>query len=85
MNSNQLDGTMKDAAGKVQDAVGGLTGDVELQAEGKARQLAGGGNLQARHEADRGGNFVAWQCAATEFENVVLDLKLSARLFASRS
>jgi uncharacterized protein YjbJ (UPF0337 family) len=41
MNSNQLDGTMKDAAGKVQDAVGGLTGDLDLQAEGKARQLAG--------------------------------------------
>jgi uncharacterized protein YjbJ (UPF0337 family) len=41
MNSNQLDGTLKDAAGKVQDAVGGLTGDLDLQAEGKARQLAG--------------------------------------------
>ena len=41
MNSNQLDGTMKEAAGKVQDAVGGLTGDLDLQTEGKARQLAG--------------------------------------------
>ncbi|MGF6571154.1 Uncharacterized conserved protein YjbJ, UPF0337 family [Paraburkholderia fungorum] len=41
MNTNQLDGTLKDAAGKVQDAVGGLTGDLDLQAEGKARQLAG--------------------------------------------
>lgn len=41
MNSNQLDGTLKDAAGKVQDAVGGLTGDLDLQAEGKARQIAG--------------------------------------------
>ena len=41
MDTNQLDGTLKDAAGKVQDAVGGLNGDLELQAEGKARQLAG--------------------------------------------
>lgn len=41
MNSNQLEGTLKDAAGKVQDAAGGLTGDVGLQGEGKVRQLAG--------------------------------------------
>lgn len=41
MNSNQVEGTVKDAAGKVQDAVGGLTGDAALQAEGKVRQLAG--------------------------------------------
>jgi uncharacterized protein YjbJ (UPF0337 family) len=41
MNTNQLDGTLKDAAGKVQDAVGGLTGDPGLQAEGKIRQLSG--------------------------------------------
>lgn len=41
MNTNQLDGTLKDAAGKVQDAVGGLTGDLDLQAEGKVRQMAG--------------------------------------------
>lgn len=41
MNSNQLDGTLNEAAGKVQDAVGGLTGDLDLQAEGKVRQLAG--------------------------------------------
>jgi uncharacterized protein YjbJ (UPF0337 family) len=40
-NSNRLDGTFNDAAGKVQDAVGGLTGDLDLQAEGKLRQLAG--------------------------------------------
>ena len=46
-NSNQLDGTFNDAAGKVQDAVGGLTGDADLQAEGKLRQLAG--KAQARY------------------------------------
>jgi uncharacterized protein YjbJ (UPF0337 family) len=41
MNADQLDGTLKNAAGKVQDAVGGLTGDLDLQAEGKVRQLSG--------------------------------------------
>jgi uncharacterized protein YjbJ (UPF0337 family) len=41
MNTSQIEGTVKDAAGKVQDAVGGLTGDAQLQAEGKVRQLAG--------------------------------------------
>ena len=47
MNSNQLDGTLNDAAGKVQDAAGGLTGDLDLQAEGKARQVAG--KVQAKY------------------------------------
>jgi uncharacterized protein YjbJ (UPF0337 family) len=41
MNSSQFEGSVKDVAGKVQDAVGGLTGDLDLQAEGKVRQLAG--------------------------------------------
>jgi uncharacterized protein YjbJ (UPF0337 family) len=41
MNTNQLEGTLNDATGKVQDALGGLTGDLDLQAEGKARRLAG--------------------------------------------
>lgn len=41
MNSNQLEGTLNNAAGKVQDAAGGLTGDLGLQGEGKVRQLAG--------------------------------------------
>ncbi|MFL9965242.1 CsbD family protein [Paraburkholderia sediminicola] len=40
-NSNQFDGTVNEAAGKVQDALGGLTGDLGLQAEGKLRQQAG--------------------------------------------
>ena len=38
---DQIKGTFQDVAGKVQDAVGGATGDGELQAEGKVRQVAG--------------------------------------------
>jgi uncharacterized protein YjbJ (UPF0337 family) len=34
-------GTIEDVAGKVQDAVGGATGDAGMQAEGKIRQAAG--------------------------------------------
>ena len=38
---NSLEGKIKHAAGHVKDAVGGLTGDKSLQAEGKVDQLKG--------------------------------------------
>lgn len=41
---NSLKGKLTDAAGRVKDALGGLTGDTSLQAEGKVDQLKG--NLQ---------------------------------------
>lgn len=41
MNENRVEGAFQNVAGKVQDAVGGLTGDSRTQAEGKARQVAG--------------------------------------------
>ncbi|KQP45105.1 CsbD family protein [Pseudorhodoferax sp. Leaf274] len=37
----QAEGTLHKIAGRVQDAVGGATGDRSLQLEGKARQAAG--------------------------------------------
>ena len=37
----KAEGTLQNIAGHVQDAVGGATGDTSIQAEGKARQLAG--------------------------------------------
>ncbi|RZL45105.1 MAG: CsbD family protein [Variovorax sp.] len=37
----KTEGTLQNIAGRVQDAVGGATGDTSVQAEGKARQLAG--------------------------------------------
>jgi uncharacterized protein YjbJ (UPF0337 family) len=38
---NSLKGNLSDLKGKVKDAVGGLTGDSSLQAEGKVDQLKG--------------------------------------------
>lgn len=41
MNSNQIKGAAKDAAGKIQRKVGEATGDSGQQAKGAARQVAG--------------------------------------------
>jgi uncharacterized protein YjbJ (UPF0337 family) len=41
VDENEVEGTVRDLGGKVQDAVGGLTGDPELQAQGKWNQAAG--------------------------------------------
>jgi uncharacterized protein YjbJ (UPF0337 family) len=38
---NSIEGKIKHAAGHVKDAIGGLTGDKSLQAEGKVDQLKG--------------------------------------------
>ena len=41
MDSSQVEGTAQDLGGKAKDAIGGLTGDTSLQAEGKADQGIG--------------------------------------------
>ena len=41
MNTNQVKGAVKDAAGKVQRTAGELTGSVSQQAKGAAKQIAG--------------------------------------------
>lgn len=41
MNKNQVKGTVKDIAGKVQEEVGKLAGNKEQQAKGLQKQLAG--------------------------------------------
>jgi uncharacterized protein YjbJ (UPF0337 family) len=41
VDENEVEGTIRDLGGKVQDAVGGLTGDTETQAKGKLNQAAG--------------------------------------------
>ena len=41
MNSDQVKGSLKDAAGKVQQKAGELTGSKEHQAKGLARQAEG--------------------------------------------
>jgi uncharacterized protein YjbJ (UPF0337 family) len=41
MDENRFEGAARNFGGKVQDAVGGLTGDAETQARGKVNQAAG--------------------------------------------
>jgi len=41
VDENEVEGTIRDLGGKVQDAVGGLTGDAKTQAEGKINQAYG--------------------------------------------
>jgi uncharacterized protein YjbJ (UPF0337 family) len=41
MDENRIEGAARDLGGKVQDAVGGLTGDAATQARGKVNQAAG--------------------------------------------
>jgi uncharacterized protein YjbJ (UPF0337 family) len=41
MVQDQVEGAAQTVVGRVQDAVGGLTGDASLQAEGKVRQTLG--------------------------------------------
>ena len=59
MNRDQVKGTVKDTAGKIQRKVGELTGNENQQAKGTARQVEGKiqkgvGNVeQALDKADR--------------------------------
>jgi uncharacterized protein YjbJ (UPF0337 family) len=46
MDENEIEGAAKDATGKIKDGIGGLTGDPNLQVEGKIDQAAG--KLQGR-------------------------------------
>lgn len=41
VDENTIEGAARDFGGKVQDAVGGLTGDSETQARGKVNQAKG--------------------------------------------
>jgi uncharacterized protein YjbJ (UPF0337 family) len=41
MNSNQVKGTAKDIAGKVQEKVGEITGSADQQVKGTAKQVEG--------------------------------------------
>jgi uncharacterized protein YjbJ (UPF0337 family) len=41
MDVNRLKGTARDVGGKVEDAVGGLTGDSATQGRGKVNQAVG--------------------------------------------
>lgn len=46
MNEHQVNGTIDNVAGRIQDAAGALKGDASLQAKGKARATSG--DLEAK-------------------------------------
>jgi uncharacterized protein YjbJ (UPF0337 family) len=41
MNKNQIEGSVKDVAGKLQQRVGKVTGDTKQQVRGVAKQIEG--------------------------------------------
>ena len=41
VDENRVEGTIKNATGKVQETVGGVFGDTDTQVRGKANQYAG--------------------------------------------
>jgi uncharacterized protein YjbJ (UPF0337 family) len=41
MDENRFEGAAREVGGKIQDAIGGLTGDAQTQTRGKANQAAG--------------------------------------------
>ncbi len=50
---NEIEGSIREGVGHVQDAVGGFTGDLDLQGEGKLNEAAGGAQKQAGRIADK--------------------------------
>ncbi len=61
MATNQFEGTVRDMAGKVEDAAGGLTGDSSTQMRGKYDQAAGQAHRALGGAADQARDFVADQ------------------------
>jgi uncharacterized protein YjbJ (UPF0337 family) len=53
MNENQIEGAARDGIGKVKDGLGGLTGDAELQVDGKMDQAAGKVQAKVGEVADQ--------------------------------
>ncbi|MBS0960093.1 MULTISPECIES: CsbD family protein [Acetobacter] len=56
--ANKVEGLATEAKGRAKDAVGGLTGDIGLQAEGKFDQFAGGARQDFADLYEEGEGFV---------------------------
>lgn len=52
MDKNEVEGTIRNVAGKIEDAAGALTGDAEHQLKGKVRQVAGTAQAKAGQVLD---------------------------------
>ena len=61
VDSNRPDGTLRNLGGKVQDAVGDLTGDTSTQARGKVNEAAGSEQDMYGRAVDEVGGLVADQ------------------------
>lgn len=56
MDENRIEGTARNLAGKVQGAVGDLTGDTKSQVEGGAKELAGQAQQVLGEAKDKAGD-----------------------------
>jgi len=83
MDGNRIDGGFREAAGRVQDAVGGLTGDAATQVRGKINQAKGQAQRAYGQAADEARNFTAENpmiaLATTLGLGVVLGLLIARR------
>ncbi len=61
VDSNRPEGTLRNLGGKVQDAVGSLTGDTATQASGKANEAAGSAQDMYGRAVDGLGGFASEQ------------------------
>jgi uncharacterized protein YjbJ (UPF0337 family) len=77
MTTERVTGVFEDAAGRVQDAVGGLTGDAATQAKGKLHQAAGKAKRLYGEAADQAQNMFSGTIRRTQ-DNPVAALMIAA-------
>ena len=65
MDKNEVEGTIRNVAGKIEDAAGVLGGDTEHQIKGKARQVAGSAQAKAGEVLDDVRDFAAQKPVGT--------------------
>jgi uncharacterized protein YjbJ (UPF0337 family) len=76
MDENRIEGVARNVGGKLQDAVGGLTGDADTQARGKANQAAGMAQDAYGQAVDQVSGFVTEQPVAAMLSALGLGLVL---------
>lgn len=81
MDSDRVDGAATNIGGKIKDAVGGLTGDTRLQAEGKGDQL--GGRVQNAYGSAKDAVGDGASSFAEQIEDFVHDQPVVALLSAA--
>jgi uncharacterized protein YjbJ (UPF0337 family) len=77
MTIDRVAGAFEDAAGKVQDAVGGLTGDAATQVKGKLHQASGKAKVLYDGAADQAQNVFSGMIRRTQ-DNPVAALLIAA-------